>query len=213
MKNTQLIPLFLSSILLISCGQNKNKQEDKKSSDTQTEAQHQDSIKVNQKGIDDSLNMDQIQNKLRNTAYIKPETLKEVLPETLLGISSTKRFISSSVLKGSVLMANGIYKKDKQHTLKLYVTDGAGTPGSSVVAAAIQNLRSQKNNKAENGQTKTVKWDGRLVKIEESEAGNSIETKLTFAVYNRFLVVLNGNGFTETEMQKAYNELNFKSLK
>lgn len=82
-----------------------------------------------------------------------------------------------------------------------------------MVAAGIRNLPAQKNDETESGYIKTVKWKERLVKVEQKNAGNHVETKLTFAVYNRYLAVLNGNGFTENEMQKAYKELNFEILK
>lgn len=214
LRKKVILAIALSVGLLISCGDNnKKKDQIDQSSSAQDETQMVDTGKAENKAPKmTNQEMEELEKKLDSTPHVTPDNLKKAIPEALLGIKATDRSLSSSVLAGSVLRGNGTYEKDSNHILKLYITDGAGDPGSSVVSMEIRNIRNVSADKAKEAYVETVKLDNRWVKIEKKNEGEKMESKLTFAVNDQFLVNLSGIGFTPEELKKAYNELDFSSL-
>lgn len=213
MKKLGIYTLLLSGLIVFSCGGNgKKRNNDSEKADT-TITDTTTKAKKLKRGSGDLTDMEALEKKLRNTPHVLPEKLKKAVPDNLMDIRRSDKSITSSVLEGSVLRGNGVYKKDANHILKLYITDGAGKPGSTVVSAGIRNLNAKPHEKTESGFTKTEERNGRLVRMEQTKDGDHVQSKFTFAVQDQFLVVLSGEGFTAKELEKAYDELDFSVLK
>ena len=217
MKKITLVSIVLvgALMMMVSCGGGVSQGEQQQSNSDDEKTSLGEAVSALgglKKMADQADDMGSLQKKLSKMQPVSNETLKKVLPETLMGMKRTKYSINSNEMFGNLLMGSATYTKDDDHDIELSITDGAGETGSSVLMLAIWGLRADMEEETESGFTKTIEKDGRHIKVKQKKQGDNVRSELTTAIRDRFLVKLDGNNFTVDELQKAYDALDFGAL-
>jgi hypothetical protein len=154
-----------------------------------------------------------LQKELAKRTPLSNDELKIALPKSLIGIKRTKYTVGQQMYV-KVSTAEADYKKDRHHNIHLSIWDGAGKAGSSLVALRIWELKRNFEQKTQNSFDKSIKLNGRQAEVQQKKYDDGrLTSQIDFAVTNRFLITLKGRGFTEEDLEKAYKDLDFSSLK
>ncbi|MTB53971.1 hypothetical protein [Lewinella sp. W8] len=140
---------------------------------------------------------------------LEKEALKEMAPETLLGLPRKSRDVQKVGAGGfelSTLEAD--YGEDgNQKSLSLVISDGMGAKTMGL-GAALEMVTVDREEGTKT--TETVRIDGRKAVREFDTANGNGSLSV---VFDQTVVVINGRGLSSIdELEQAYNELDFSIL-
>lgn len=209
-KRFKLLPFLLGSLFfLASCGgENKsnegNNDEGTSLSDVVKGVSNLDNLG------DAAKTMEDLQSKLKTETPVSAAVLKEFLPETFEGLKRT------SYSSGNLTSAEAVYTVNDQKDLKISVTDGAGEAGSAIVGLSQMTFMMDNEQISDTEVERTGLFEGRRASTKERKAvenSTNQSADITFIEKDRFLIQINGNGYSLDELKGVINKLNFSILK
>ena len=149
---------------------------------------------------------------LKNLIPLTNEELKAVLPEQLLGLKRKELSVGDNAMM-NLSTAEAKYADEDNKRIKVEIVDGAGETGSAMVSIMVMGLNVNKEKTTESGFEKSTEINGVKSIVSENKYGDNIKSKIQTVVKNRYLVILEGEGFTYEELKNTLGELNNSALK
>ena len=149
---------------------------------------------------------------LKNLIPLTNEDLKAVLPEQLLGLKRKELSVGDNAMM-NLSTAEAKYADEDNKRIKVEIVDGAGETGSAMVSIMVMGLNVNKEKTTESGFEKSTEINGVKSIVSENKYGDNIKSKIQTVVKNRYLVTLEGEGFTYEELKNTLGELNNSALK
>lgn len=204
-----LIGILIGGMLL-SCGGNKSKDGE---GDTKEPglAEAMKGLKNLNKVADAASDIEKQQKKLAEATPLTTDEMKVLLPETLLGMKRSSFTVGTQML--GINSGNANYTGDGDKSVELTIVDGAGETGASFIALYSMGLMMDREEQTESGFTKTTKINGHRAEVSESKSDDSIESKISLLVSDRYFVTLEGDKIDLKELEKALNELPLNRMK
>ncbi len=160
-------------------------------------------------------NADQITNLQQQLSTLTPivkDSIKQVLPSSLLELPRQQFSVKSNPIFGNLLTGKATYWQQIDRQLQLTIIDGAGKTGSAFVTMAIWNLRSDFSEQTDSGFTKSTSFNGHRTKLAQDSIENTLNSQLIFAYKNRFLITLKGENYTAEDLKIAAKSLDLSPL-
>lgn len=190
-------PLFIFSVLVISC--NNNKSPEQKAADKLNDNINA-IVEDVQKNKGDIL---KAKEDLQKMEPLSIEELKSLVPETLMG--ATKTGYNASKAMGAGLV-NAKYKIDDQTKITLNIYDCAGPAGAGIYSMQYMGMLNVEQD-SEDEYTKTIEYgEG---KAYEHCRKDRNDCTLTWFAGGRYLVTLDGDNVDAETLKKAGKELKF----
>ena len=203
MKKILVLSLALS---IISCKKEDNTNESASFSDAVSNVK-------NLKNLSNS--MDDINKNIENLKKVTPLTndeIKSVIPETLDGMKRTEITVGDNTMM-QMTTAEAIYQNDESKSIRLNIMDGAGETGSGMIGLLMMGFTANTEKTTETGFEKITEVNGTKMSVKENKEGENVSSEIQFVAKNRYLVSLDGEGFTYDELAKAANEIDLSKLK
>ena len=198
----KLATLFIGFVLLFSCNNKKEKTETNKALDNFSNLK---------KIASEAEKIEESSTKLINAVPISKEILKQLLPESLIGMKRSSFSIGNQLLP-DINTADATYKNDISE-ISFSIMDGAGETASAFISLASMSLITDFEKNDEYGYEKTILL-GKLKAIEKSEKRNKKEkSELTTLIDHRFLIKLKGKNIAVNDLKKAFAQFDFSLLK
>ena len=205
MKKLMMSVLALS---LISCSKTETKTEEKSGglSEIISTAKNYNNL---------SKSADDVSKNIETLKQLKPlsnEELKQVLPETLMGMKRVELSVGDAAMM-NLVSAEAKYKDENNKRIELQIMDGAGETGSAMVSILMMGLNVDKEKITETGFEKSAEINGMKAIVSEDKNGENIDSKIQMIAKKRYLLTLTGNGVSYEELKSALGEINMSELK
>lgn len=207
--------IAIASLLLAACGGGSSKQADQPSEPEEPGIMDAVSgVGKLTKAVSRMGDIESLQKKLQEMEPISRETLREVLPERLLGLKRSKLKLGEGQMldinNGSADYADEAAGKE----LSLSITDGAGETGSALILTSLYALSMDVEEETETGFKRTGELEGYRASFEQSaDYDGNPESEITFLVEDRFLVSLKGKNMDVETLKGAVSEISLDKLK
>lgn len=214
MKRTSILiilGLTMGSLLSCSGGSKETKAEDSEPSiiDKVSETAGVKNLSSLEDKVKD---MEKVIKELKSQTPVSNEVLKAVLPESLGGLKR-KEFAVGDASVLNIKSAKAKYEDvDERKKLKLEILDGAGETASAMFSMVFMALKMDREKETDTGFEKVVDFkDGRAV-IKQNKDDNNVESEIEWLFKDRFIIKLEGDGFTYEELMGIANNLNLSNL-
>jgi len=228
MKKT--IILTLVTLFFMSCGgESSEDNSSNSSSDNEQEQTTSSSTKEEKKsaGISDVISgisglkgmaavaeeMEEEGEKLLKATPMSNAELKKLLPENLIGYPRKKFSVGNGLMVG-LAQGEAEYEVDKKARakIKLSIIDGAGEAGSAIVNMMRLGFAREFEEENESGYSKSTTIRGYKAIEEVRTRRDKTNSEFKMLVANRFLVQVEGKSVDVSEVKKAIDKLDFKTL-
>ncbi len=177
------VSFIISSLLFVSCNDDKSKDTDAATNKNDKEQSAVDSGKVK----DASNDMQQLKEELSNLTPLTPDELKEKVPEQLMDATASDIDVNAAM---GATVANADYKVNDSTNLKLEIVDCAGPGGAGMFGMQYLDMINV-NSDDEEEYVKTIDFNGG--KAFENCKKKRNRCTIAFMSGNRFLVSLRGD--------------------
>lgn len=147
---------------------------------------------------------------LKTKTPVSNDVLKAVVPENLGGLKRTEISVGQTSVM-NVSSADAKYSDDNKR-INLTVMDGAGETGSSLVSIFMMSLSADMEKTTENGFEKTTTINGIKAMVSENKNADNINSEIKMVVKNRYMISIEGSGYTVEELSKTISEINLSEL-
>lgn len=213
MKFKYILILLFSGVLLFSCGKGKEDSAmNKIKNATKAAKSASKSINNARKLGSQSEEMQLVREKLAKKEPASSTEMKSILPENLNGWERESFEVKSNPVFEGLKTAKAKYEND-DGTITVEIVDGAGETASSLIFGAMWTLRSEIDDLSDAGFRKSKKKDGNYMNVKQQKNGDRTDSEIISSHFDRFLVTLKGQNVTVKELEKAYDELDFKAFK
>lgn len=202
MKN---LLIAVSVLALVACKKEENKTEENSISGAISSAKNLNSISNAMDDINKNIET------LKKTAPLSNDELKGALPENLAGLKRTELTVGDQSMM-QISSAEAKYGTDNKE-ISVRITDGAGETGSAMISIVMMGHSATLEKTTENGFEKIGEFNGKRMSIKETKETDRVDSEIQFIEKNRYLVDVEGDGFTYEELAKAIGELNLSALK
>jgi len=162
-----------------------------------------------------SNSMEDIQKNTERLQKLTPmsnDELKAVLPETLLGLPRVSFSVGdNSMMK--ISSADAEYKDENNKNIKLKVLDGAGETGSAMISILMMGLTSNSEKTTQDGFEKMGDFNGTKAQIKETKRESGVDSEINYILKDRYMITIEGDGYTTEELKKVMDLINGSSLK
>ena len=162
-----------------------------------------------------SNSMEDIQKNTERLQKLTPmsnDELKAVLPETLLGLPRVSFSVGdNSMMK--ISSADAEYKDENNKNIKLKVLDGAGETGSAMISILMMGLTSNSEKTTQDGFEKMGDFNGTKAQIKETKRESAVDSEINYILKDRYMITIEGDGYTTEELKKVMDLINGSSLK
>ena len=162
-----------------------------------------------------SNSMEDIQKNTERLQKLTPmsnDELKAVLPETLLGLPRVSFSVGdNSMMK--ISSAEAEYKDENNKNIKLKVLDGAGETGSAMISILMMGLTSNSEKTTQDGFEKMGDFNGTKAQIKETKRESGVDSEINYILKDRYMITIEGDGYTTEELKKVMDLINGSSLK
>ena len=162
-----------------------------------------------------SNSMEDIQKNTERLQKLTPmsnDELKAVLPETLLGLPRVSFSVGdNSMMK--ISSADAEYKDENNKNIKLKVLDGAGETGSAMISILMMGLTSNSEKTTQDGFEKMGDFNGTKAQIKETNRESGVDSEINYILKDRYMITIEGDGYTTEELKKVMDLINGSSLK
>ncbi len=199
MKKRFILSLTLASaIFLMSCGGNKEDDEEKEEAKTGVEALQQLADKA--KDMGDKKTVDPVDFR----------DLKALLPETTADLKRTEATGEKTGAMGfTVSMAKGRYSGDADASISIEIVDTGGIAGMATMAMAAWTM-ADIDKETTTGYEKTTKIEG--FKAFEKYDNESKDGEINVLVADRFVVNVHGNNVSVDQMKESLKDIDLGKL-
>ena len=150
--------------------------------------------------------------RLQKLTPISNDELKAVLPETLLGLPRVSFSVGdNSMMK--ISSADAEYKDENNKNIKLKVLDGAGETGSAMISILMMGLTSNSEKTTQDGFEKMGDFNGTKAQIKETKRESGVDSEINYILKDRYMITIEGDGYTTEELKKVMDLINGSSLK
>ena len=150
--------------------------------------------------------------RLQKLTPISNDELKAVLPETLLGLPRVSFSVGdNSMMK--ISSAEAEYKDENNKNIKLKVLDGAGETGSAMISILMMGLTSNSEKTTQDGFEKMGDFNGTKAQIKETKRESGVDSEINYILKDRYMITIEGDGYTTEELKKVMDLINGSSLK
>ncbi len=151
--------------------------------------------------------------KLVNAAPISNETLKTLLPQSLIGYTR-KKFSVGNQFMADIAMAEAEYENEDGDMISFSIIDGAGETGSAMITLARLGFARDFEEQSDRGYKKSTTINGykALEEVERDEYDDSEGSKIEILISNRFMVSLEGERTPLKQLKKAVDQLDLNAL-
>ncbi|MFC6267820.1 hypothetical protein [Frigoriflavimonas asaccharolytica] len=204
----KLLLLSCSLLFLANCG----KKEDKVEEDSTSISDVFNGAK-NLNNLSNSLeDIQKETEELKKLAPISNDALKAVMPETVMGMKRT----SISVGDNSMIQmssAEAEYTGEENKKVKITVMDGAGETGSAMISMMKMGLATNSEKTTDTSFEKMGEFNGVKASIKERNKDTFVDSEIQYILKSRFLVTIEGNGYTTDELKVVMDTINSSDLK
>lgn len=194
MMMKRIIPFSLGIFLLITTGTSGCKP-DSASQSAENKQRQDDAIQDLDKAFE--------QLKAGNNEVVDFRVLKDALPEKLLGMERVDHSGQKSGVAGlQISFAEASYKDDGRK-ISIQITDTGGLGAALAGMAAWSQI--EIDNENEEGYERTTMIDNK--KAFERYNRVSQEGEISMITADRFIISINGNGISESDMRKAISSI------
>lgn len=164
---------------------------------------------------DGATKMETMQAELKNIPKLSSEDLKAFFSEELNGWKRTAYSGGNQAYGVNVASGNAVYDAgDKE--LMLNLTDGAGETGAAIVSLAAMGLAMDSEKDTDYDVSKNEVVNGLRASTRETkpqQEGNVIDSDISFIYKDRYLIKIEGDGFTLNELKEVVGKLDYSVLK
>lgn len=213
MSSTKLILGYMLAVgMLVSCNNANN------TSNTVADRDFKDSIedKVNaaiqdaQNAVSD-LKVDV--SHLTSANAIARETLQQVFPSSLGGITRAVLEVDDASEVNFSKIKSDYEQAGNPKSIHLKITDGAGNKGSRELSEAIREIQSGRAKTERDEYEKSATILGHNAWVKEKTAANDKEAEIKLIHADRYLIEIEGDGFSLAELTDILKEIDLSSLK
>jgi hypothetical protein len=191
---------IISSLLFVSCNDDKSKDSDAVSGKNDKEQSAIESGKVK----DAAKDMQLLKEELSTLTPLTPDELKSKVPEQLMDAAASDVDVNAAM---GATVANADYKVNDSTSLKLEIVDCAGPGGAGIFGMQYFDMINV-NSDDEEEYVKTIDFNGG--KAFENCKKKRNRCTIAFMSGNRFLVSLRGDNVGIDALKNVAMKLNFK---
>ena len=202
--------LFLVSsvlLLLTNCGKDPKKDENSNSIS--------DAI-GGMKNINNLSNsMEDITKRAEELKKLTPLTndeLKAVIPESVLGLKRTSISVGDNMMM-KISSAEAEYKDDVNKKIKISITDGAGETGSAMITMLMMGFSTNSEKTTETSSEKMGEFNGVKASVKDNKDGENVDSEIQYILKDRYLISIDGDGYTSEDLKKVMDMIKDSNLK
>ena len=202
--------LFLVSsvlLLLTNCGKDPKKDENSNSIS--------DAI-GGMKNINNLSNsMEDITKRAEELKKLTPLTndeLKAVIPESVLGLKRTSISVGDNMMM-KISSAEAEYKDDENKKIKISITDGAGETGSAMITMLMMGFSTNSEKTTETSSEKMGEFNGVKASVKDNKDGENVDSEIQYILKDRYLISIDGDGYTSEDLKKVMDMIKDSNLK
>lgn len=203
----KLLLISCSLLFMFNCKKEEKKDEDSTSiSDVFNGAKNLNTLSNSMEGIQKNAE------RLKKLTPISNDELKAVMPETMMGLKRT----SLSVGDNSMLQfssAEAEYSDGAEKKIEIKVMDGAGETGSAMISMMQMGFSTNSEKTTENSFEKMGEFNGVKASIKERKSENRTDSEIQYLLKDRYLISIEGDGYTTEELKAVMATINSSSLK
>ncbi len=204
MRKLVLIPIVFA---LSACNKGENKTEEAAGGLLNTIENVKNTGKIASSIGDLQKNME----KLKTLTPATNDQLKQILPETLSGLKRKELSVGNmSVMQ--VSSAEARYSDDSGKHLSLNIIDGAGEAGGGVISVFALTLNADTEKTTDTGFEKTMKIGDSKAFVSQNKSGDQTNSSIKILAKGRYMIDLEGDGFTVEELEKILKEIDTSKL-
>ena len=197
-----------AALMLVACSKDETVNEEKSGGLSDVVSNAKNYGKMSNSVQDISKNIES----LKKLTPLTNDELKVFLPEELLGLKRRELKVGDNSMM-SLSTAEAKYSDGDQKKIKFELMDGAGETGSAMVSLLMMSFTMNQEKITENGYEKTTEINGNKAIVMENLDREYLTSKIQMIFKKRYLVTLNGENISFSELEKALDELNLSRLK
>lgn len=199
--------------LLLSCGNDgKHSEENKEQGAIEQVTESVGALKGLSKLEEYSKDLEAQINALKALTPVSNDVFKSVLPETFQGLKR-KSLQVGEMSALNFASAKAEYKnEDGSKRISIDIMDGAGEGASSIVSLVFMGLNADKEEITDTGFEKTMDIDGMRVAVKEDTDQGIKDSEIKWVYNKRFIVELEGDGYSLDELIAIYKSMDLSSL-
>ena len=217
MKKTLIYPaILLSCAITFSCGNSNKESKDTEQEESQSEESVSEPIGAIKSLTALESKMKDIEkhmNELKSKTPLSNDILKQAIPESIFDLKRKSLEVGGASSMGLSNAEADYENADGTKTIELTITDGAGEAASAFISLAMMGYAADSEKTDDEGYEKTQEYKGHRAKLSEYTYDGTKESTIEWVYSNRFLVKLNGKGYSIEELGKAMESLNLSVLK
>ena len=152
-------------------------------------------------------------NNLASTDAIAREVLKAVFPDELGGLRQAKLEIEDASLKNFSKIEATYENAGDPRKIDLKITDGAGEKGSLLLNELKNEMSLLQKNANQNTEERLISIANRQAIVKERTALNDLEAEVKYIHGDRFIIEVDGDGYSLLELQDLLNKIDVSALR
>ena len=214
-RKNLLLTLIISAAILTSCGGNSNNdnttEEDKGILEQVSGAA--ESLKGLSKLEEQAKKMEERTNELKSLTPVSNDVFKAVLPENFEGLVRKSLNLGDMSAFGFAQGEASYRNEESTKDISVRIMDGAGEGASAIISLVMLGINADKEEITETGFEKTAEIDGQRAIISEETYNDEKNSSIQAIYADRFLINLDGRGYSLEELTAFYKKLNLSGLK
>lgn len=151
-------------------------------------------------------------NNLTSTDAIAREVLKAVFPNELGGLRQAKLEVEDASIKNFSKIEATYENVGDPRKIDLIITDGAGEKGALLLNELKNEMTLLQNNTNQNKEEKLITIADRQAIVKERTTTNELEAEVKYIHGDRFIIEVDGEGFTLLELKDLLKKIDISAL-
>lgn len=214
-KTNLLVTTFLGMGLMYSCGGNNSTDQqdtdDKGVVEQMTESAS--ALKNLSKLEEYGKELESRMNELKALKPVSNDVLKSVLPETIQELKRSSLNVGEMSALGFANAKAEYKNEDGSKIVNIDIMDGAGEGAASIVSLVFLGLNAEKEEITDTGFEKTMDIEGTRALVKEESDQGVKDSEIQWVHDKRFVIKLEGEGYSLDELTALFKSLDLSSLK